>query len=173
MFPAMRRSDKALPEREVFDMLQHCTSGVLALCGKDGYPYAVPVSHVCDPESKKLYFHCFREGYKLDLIRQNDRVSFCVVERDDVVPEEFATHFRSTVLFGRARIVTDDALRRHALRLLNAKFSPQYPEQGKRKSSSRGSACAWWRSRPSTSPERACPNEPPAACEQTLWQGKK
>ena len=76
MFPAMRRSDKALPEREVFDMLQHCTSGVLALCGKDGYPYAVPVSHVCDPKSKKLYFHCFREGYKLDLIRQNDRVSF-------------------------------------------------------------------------------------------------
>ena len=45
MFPAMRRSDKALPEREVSDMLQHCTSGVLALCGKDGYPYAVPVSH--------------------------------------------------------------------------------------------------------------------------------
>ena len=132
MFPAMRRSDKALPEREVFDMLQHCTSGVLALCGKDGYPYAVPVSHVCDPKSKKLYFHCFREGHKLDLIRQNDRVSFCVVERDDVVPEEFATHFRSTVLFGRARIVTDDALRRHALRLLNAKFSPQYPEQGEK-----------------------------------------
>ena len=132
MFPTMRRSDKALPEREVFDMLQHCTSGVLALCGKDGYPYAVPVSHVCDPKSKKLYFHCFREGHKLDLIRQNDRVSFCVVERDDVVPEEFATHFRSTVLFGRARIVTDDALRRHALRLLNAKFSPQYPEQGEK-----------------------------------------
>ena len=102
MFPAMRRSDKALPRARGFRHAAALHERRAGPVRKDGYPYAVPVSHVCDPKSKKLYFHCFREGYKLDLIRQNDRVSFCVVERDDVVPEEFATHFRSTVLFSAA-----------------------------------------------------------------------
>ncbi len=128
MFRPMRRSDKALPEGEVLEMLKTCTSGVLAVCGDDGYPYTVPVSHVY--ADGKIYFHCFKEGHKLDAIRGCDKVSFCVVEQDNVVQEEFATHFRSTVVFGRARILTGDEERRHALTCLNDKFSPLYPQEG-------------------------------------------
>ena len=42
------------------------TSGVLALSGDDGYPYAVPISYIYDGE--KLYFHSARQGHKLDAI---------------------------------------------------------------------------------------------------------
>ena len=129
MFPAMRRSDKALPEREVFDMLQHCTSGVLALCGKDGYPYAVPMSYVCDGE--KLYFHCAKAGHKLDAIRRDPRASFCVIDEDRIVPEEYTTYFRSVIAFGRMRMLEEEGEKRAAIDLLARKYAPEASDESR------------------------------------------
>ncbi|MBQ6059266.1 MAG: pyridoxamine 5'-phosphate oxidase family protein [Clostridia bacterium] len=130
MFRPMRRNDKALSEQETLELLRICPSGVLAVLGDDGYPYTVPVNYVYDEEDRRIYFHCAKEGHKLDAIRRCDKVSFCVVGQDKVVQQEFNTHFRSAIVFGRARIVEDDVRRRHALRCFNRKLSPDYPEQG-------------------------------------------
>ena len=56
MFPEMRRTLQVLPEEVTKQILQHSTSGVLAVSGNDGYPYAVPLSYVY--AGGKLYFHC-------------------------------------------------------------------------------------------------------------------
>ena len=100
MFRPMRRSGQALGMDACAEILRRGTSGVLALLGDGGWPYAVPMSYAFDGE--KLYFHCAREGHKLDAIRREARASFCVVDRDEVVPEEYTTYFRSVIVFGRA-----------------------------------------------------------------------
>ena len=51
----MRRFRQLLPEEETLDILKNGTNGVLALCGSDGEPYAVPISYVY--ADGKLYFH--------------------------------------------------------------------------------------------------------------------
>lgn len=125
MFREMRRRQQALTRKENEAVLTETTSGTLALLGDDGYPYAVPVSHVyCDG---KLYFHSATEGHKTDALSRNDKVSFCAVERDRVVPEEFTTYFRSTIVFGRARILTDRDEKRTVLEKLGTKYSPDDP----------------------------------------------
>lgn len=98
------------------------TSGVLAVLGEEGYPYAVPLSYVY--QSGKLYFHCAKEGNKLDAIRQNPKVSFCVIDQDQVYPEDYTTLFRSVILFGRARILEEEAEKRKAITLLTEKYVP-------------------------------------------------
>ncbi len=55
MFPKMRRSKQALSPEEMESILLGGTSGVLALQGADGYPYAVPLSYVYT--DGKFYFH--------------------------------------------------------------------------------------------------------------------
>ena len=45
MFPEMRRSKQQLSDQESLSILQRGTSGVLALAGEDGWPYAVPLSY--------------------------------------------------------------------------------------------------------------------------------
>ena len=85
----MRRKKQALPKAECDAVLSRCTSGVLALAGADGKPYAVPLSYVY--ANGKLYFHCAASGRKLEMLRQNPQASFCVVDSDEVVPEQF-TH---------------------------------------------------------------------------------
>lgn len=82
------------------------TSGTLALHGDNGYPYAVPISYVY--ANGKIYFHSAVTGHKVDAILRDDKVSFCVVERDEIRPAEFTTYFRSVIVFGKARILTDE-----------------------------------------------------------------
>ena len=107
-------------------MLDRGTSGVLAVHGDDGYPYAVPLSYAY--EDGKLWFHCARTGHKLDAILRDPKVTFCVVDRDQVVPLEYTTYFRSVILFGKARVLEDPAEIRTALEKLALRYAPEDSE---------------------------------------------
>ena len=131
MFRPMRRSAQALGVDACREVLSRGTSGVLALLGDGGWPYAVPMSYAFDGE--KLYFHCAREGHKLDAIRREARASFCVVDRDEVVPEEYTTYFRSVIAFGRVRILEDEAQMRAAIELLARRYFPQDSAENRRR----------------------------------------
>jgi len=129
MFREMRRKKQLLPEAETIEILQSCTSGVLAVTGDNGYPYTVPLSFAY--QDGKLFFHFAKAGHKLDGIARNDKVSFCVIKTDDVVPQTFTTHFRSVIVFGRVRILTTDSEKRYALERLVEKYSPGYMAEGR------------------------------------------
>ena len=123
MFCAMRRRRQILPPEECAAVRSRGTSGVLALCGCEGTPYAVPLSYVYD--GGNLYFHCAKSGYKLDIIRQNPRASFCVIDQDRIVPEEYTTYFRSVIAFGQIRVIEDDREKRTAIEKLAIKYAPE------------------------------------------------
>jgi uncharacterized protein len=129
MFRKMRRKNQELAREEAIRILHARPTGILAVTGDDGYPYTVPLNYVFSDD--KLFFHCAREGHKIDSIRKNDKVAFCVIENDEVVPKALATKYRSVVVFGRARILTDDIEKRHALERLIEKYSPGYREVGR------------------------------------------
>ena len=125
MFREMRRKRQLLPTEESIAILEKMTNGTLALHGEDGYPYAVPVNYVY--ADGKIYFHSATKGHKVDAIMCNDKVSFCVVERDEIKPAEFTTYFRSMIAFGKARILEDEDEKQLALRLLADKYSHGEP----------------------------------------------
>lgn len=126
----MRRQLQQLSADDCEKALETCTDGVLAVCGKEGYPYAVPLNYV--RMDGKLYFHCAIEGHKLDAIRQDGKASFCVVEKNQVVPAAFSTDYRSVIVFGQAHIVEEESLRRRALEAFVHKFSAAFPKEGER-----------------------------------------
>lgn len=128
MFREMRRIKQQLNEEDIEQILSKHTSGVLAVNGDDGYPYTIPISYTYD--DKQLFFHSANEGHKIDAIRSNDKVSFCVIDQDEVIQETFTTHFRSVVVFGRAAIITDPHQRQLALESLVRKYSPDFLEKG-------------------------------------------
>lgn len=101
---------------------------MLAVLGDSGYPYAVPLSYVY--AEGRLYFHCAKTGHKLDSIAREPRVSFCVVDQDQIVPEEYTTYFRSVIAFGRASVIDDDEGRRKAAELLAQKYCPGETAEG-------------------------------------------
>ena len=122
MFKEMRRKRQQLTQTECIEILNRNTSGVLAVLSDNGYPYAVPLSYVYDGEA--LYFHCAKTGHKLDAITACDKVSFCVVDQDNVIPEEYTTYFRSVILFGCASIVNKEDEINTAIEKLAIKYNP-------------------------------------------------
>ena len=121
-FRPMRRHRQQLSREECERILGRCTSGVLALTGDGGYPYAVPLSYVYADGA--IIFHSAVEGHKVDAIRRDSRCSFCVIEQDEIKPAEFTTYFRSVIAFGRIHILEDAAEKVQALRLLGRRYSP-------------------------------------------------
>lgn len=109
MFREMRRKRQALSASEVAEILHRGTSGVLALLGDEEYPYAVPLSYVYD--EGKLYFHSATSGHKIDAIGRSAKASFCVIDQDSIRSEKYTTYFRSVIVFGRIRVITDEKKR--------------------------------------------------------------
>jgi nitroimidazol reductase NimA-like FMN-containing flavoprotein (pyridoxamine 5'-phosphate oxidase superfamily) len=129
MFRDMRLKENQLSMEEAIKILEVNSNGVLALSGDKGYAYAVPLNFAyC---SNKIYFHCAKTGHKLDAIKNNDKVSFCVVEKDEVIANEFNSLFRSAIAFGTIRVVENESERQNALEILLKKYSSDYFESGK------------------------------------------
>lgn len=130
MFREMRRKRQMLSEDDCKIILREGTSGVLALSGDDGYPYAVPLSYVYDGE--KIFFHCAKSGHKLDAVRRNPKASFCVIGQDKVVPEEYTTYYRSVIAFGTVRILEDDREKYDSVQEIALKYAPLDTEEQRR-----------------------------------------
>ncbi len=127
MFRPMRRFRQQLSEQESIEILKSGSYGVLAVSGDDGYPYAVPLCY--DYYDGKIFFHCARSGHKNEALRSNPKASLCVVDSDEIVPEEYTSYFRSVIVFGRVSEVTDDVLRRAAIERMALKYHPTDSEE--------------------------------------------
>lgn len=127
MFREMRRFRQALPREACEEILRRRGTGVLAVLGDEDYPYAVPLNFVY--LDGRLYFHCACAGHKLDAIARSSKVSFCVIDHDEVLDEKLTTLFRSVIVFGRASIVEDDGEKRAAVTALSRKLAPAQPAE--------------------------------------------
>ena len=128
MFREMRRKGQQMTDEEARDILAEATSGVLALAGDDGYPYAVPLSFAYDEEGGRLLFHSARAGHKMDAIARSDKASFTIIAEDTVVPSQFTTYYRSVIAFGRLRLITDDEEKFRTAEFLGETYYPGHPE---------------------------------------------
>ena len=128
----MRRKRQLLSEKESIDVLARGTAGVLALLGDDDYPYAVPISYIYD--NSKIYFHGAKAGHKIDAIKKCGKASCCVIDQDNIIPEEYTTYFRSVIAFGKVRILDDEKEIREAIEKLAIKYYPNDSEANREKS---------------------------------------
>ena len=118
----MRRFKQQLSAEETEKILRNGKYCVMAISGDNDYPYAVPLNYVCDGTS--VYIHSASQGHKIDSLKRNPKCSLCIVDKDDVMPEEFTSYFRSVIAFGTACFVESTDEKIAALRLLGDKYSP-------------------------------------------------
>jgi uncharacterized protein len=123
----LRRSDRAISEAAARAILEKGDHGVLSTVSAEGQPYGVPVNYACTGEV--IYFHCAPQGHKLDNLRGNNRVSFCVVGPTEIIPEEYATRYESVIVFGQAFETTGEEKRQGLLALIQ-KYAPAYSDRG-------------------------------------------
>ena len=123
----IRRKDRAITQEEATALLNTAEYGVLSTVSENGEPYGVPLNY-CVIDTN-IYFHCAVEGKKLDNIRHNQSVSFCVVGDTEILPDTFATKYESVIVSGEIEEVFDSE-KQTALEGLLHKYSPDYFDKG-------------------------------------------
>lgn len=123
MFREMNRPRQRLSESECVEVLAREKRGVLSVNGDDGYPYGVPMNHLYDGETGRLYFHSGRHGHKIDALRRCDKASFCVFDQGFVKPGDWALNIKCVIVFGRLKIVEDHERALDISRRLSYKFT--------------------------------------------------
>lgn len=131
MFREMRlKENNQLTHEQALEILENGVYGVLALDGDNGYAYASPVNYVYN--DGRIYFHGAPEGQKVDAIRRNKKVSFCVVEKAEIVPQAFNCLYRSAIAFGKARIVEDKDEKQQIMEMIIDRYSKGFEKSGKK-----------------------------------------
>jgi hypothetical protein len=127
MFREMRKIEKKMQMAECERLLLEGEYGFLATVGKDGYPYAIALNFVY--LNKKIYFHCAKEGQKIDNIDFNNKVCFSIVGDTGTLENRFSRSYESAVVFGRALLVEEDERADVMIKLVK-KYSPEKLDKG-------------------------------------------
>jgi len=128
MFREIRLRDRAVNGEKAIEIITKGSYGVLSTIGEDGYPYGVPLNYTYYDNC--ICFHCAQEGLKLDNINFNNKVSFCVVTKSDVLGNEFDTDYESAIAFGKANVIADDSEKKNILLSVLNKYSADYLKAG-------------------------------------------
>ena len=123
MFRQMRRFKQQISDEECIRILKEQPRGVLSVIGDNGYPYGIPLDHWYSESDNRLYFHCAKEGHKLDAIKACDKVSYCVYDEGYRREGEWALNINSVVIFGRMHVVEDEGRKRSICENLCRKFT--------------------------------------------------
>jgi len=134
----MRLREKEITDRnEVEELLMKEKVCRFAMCDGDT-PYVLPTTY--GYADGHLYIHSSKQGRKIDVLRENNRVCFTVDTGHELVQGPLDTSCKSTIKFksvigtGRAKFVEDPAERRKAMDTImkhmfgNATFG--YSEEG-------------------------------------------
>jgi nitroimidazol reductase NimA-like FMN-containing flavoprotein (pyridoxamine 5'-phosphate oxidase superfamily) len=128
MFREIRSKDNALDDKKAIGIIIKGSFGVLSTIDEDGYPYGVPLNYTYFDNC--ICFHCAQKGHKIENIDFNNKVSFCVVTKSDVLANEFDTDYESAIAFGKATVVTDDSEKKDILLSVLNKYSSEYIKAG-------------------------------------------
>ena len=122
MYRTMRRSVQALSREEMIDLLKKETRGVMSVQGDDGYPYGFPINHYYDEEANKIYIHGATFGHRVDAVKRDPKVSYCVFGQDYQKEGDWAKYVKSVIVFGKAELIEDKDEIVRISRLLCDKF---------------------------------------------------
>lgn len=128
MFRRMRRLKQEVSQEDCRQILKTEKRGVLSVIGDNGYPYGVPVNFYFDEKDEKVYFHCAKEGHKIDAIKNCNKVCFTVWNNGYKKDGDWAWNVTSVIAMGHAEFINDRNTINEKLRKLALKYYPTEAE---------------------------------------------
>ncbi len=124
----MRRKEREITDiDEIGSIISRCDVCRIAL-SDNNIPYIVTMNFgYTGGAGKKLYFHCAREGKKLEIIRKNNFVCF-QFDTDHQLEKgenacDFGMSYRSVVGWGNIKIITEEEEKKRGLNYIMSNYS--------------------------------------------------
>ena len=133
----MRRNDKEVVDRKILNEILSNSLICRIAFFDDEYPYIIPMNYGYRNDS--LYFHCAKQGKKIDLINKNNKVSFEIEQSHEILKDEvsckWTTKYRSIIGIGQIELISDNSRKKEGLDVImqqhgksENEYSPQLVE---------------------------------------------
>lgn len=114
----LRRVDKEITDDRILKKILKSTKYVTLALSMDNQPYLVSLSHGYDENHNRIYFHCAREGKKLDYLRSNNVVWGQALLDQGYLEGECNHLFASVHFSGKATFITDSVQKLAAIKCM-------------------------------------------------------
>lgn len=114
----IRRKEKEISDKnEMLAILENAGYITIAMC-VDNEPYLVTLSHGYDRERNCIYFHCAREGKKIDILKEQNKVWGQALMDKGYVQGSCDQLYATTQFMGRVTFVENSDEKKHALEVM-------------------------------------------------------
>lgn len=129
----MRRKDREVRDRAAVDGILRDGEYCHLALSRENKPYSIPMSfgYAWEGEALILYFHCAKEGEKLDILRQNNRASVSIVASAELYAKDadvgctYGSYYRSLVAHGEISVVNEIDEKAKGLALIMGHYAPE------------------------------------------------
>jgi len=107
----MRRKEREVTDEKIIEaMLMMMDTMHIAMNDEEGYPYSVPVNYGFEWKEGNLmlYFHCAKEGHKVDLMKKDPKVCVSISAFSDFPDSPVKGHkhdYRSVIAKGKVKLL--------------------------------------------------------------------
>jgi nitroimidazol reductase NimA-like FMN-containing flavoprotein (pyridoxamine 5'-phosphate oxidase superfamily) len=114
----LRRKEKEIKNKdEIIEILKNTKYLTIAMC-EDNIPYLVTLTHGYDSKKNVIYFHCAKEGKKIDILRKNNIVWGQAIIDNGYVHGKCDHLYATTQFKGTVTFIDDIDEKKHALQTM-------------------------------------------------------
>ncbi|EKE38848.1 hypothetical protein ENUP19_0275G0008 [Entamoeba nuttalli] len=123
------RKNSGIEETRAIEIIKNGEYGFMAMVDEENNSgYGVPINYAFDGV-QNLYFHG-GNGKKMNILKKNPKVSFTIVGKTLVVPEQFTDHYESVMCFGTICFDLSKEEKIKGMELIIDKYSSEYKAKG-------------------------------------------
>jgi nitroimidazol reductase NimA-like FMN-containing flavoprotein (pyridoxamine 5'-phosphate oxidase superfamily) len=111
----IRRKEKEIKDKKLMiKILQETKYITIAMC-KENIPYLVTLSHGYDIEGNVIYFHCAKNGKKIDILKKNNIIWGQAILDKGYQNGKCDQLYATTQFYGKVSFIDDINEKKHAL----------------------------------------------------------
>lgn len=114
----LKRKERKIKENnKIKEILKQGKYITISMCRKDE-PYVVTLNYGYDESKNSLYFHCAKEGLKLEFLRENKRVCGTIIQDKGYLEGKCDYAYSSVVLWGNMNFIEDLQEKEYGIRVM-------------------------------------------------------
>ena len=119
----LRRVDREVKEAKALKQILRYSKYFVLSLADEGEPYAVPMGYVYDEKENVVYFHCAKEGKKIEFINRNPRAWGVIVVDQGIMEGACVNMYASAMFSGRVEFFEDASEKAKVMNLFAERLS--------------------------------------------------
>ncbi len=118
----MRRQDKEIKDSTLLREILKQAKYVTIAMAMGNHPYLVSLNHGYDPEENCIYFHCAKEGKKIDYMKANGEIWGQALLDFGYDPKQCTQSYATVMFRGKVSFVEGTRQKRKAFLVINSQL---------------------------------------------------